>query len=451
MLRKRPIIQDNAVIAKRTKGNPIGEALRKEDTVPVSPMAAHEREEMLSRLEKSISTLMDDAERTYQKNCHKPGTTDVDPDYITRLSTNEFFFYTKEPLTLNEFEKIQNKITTKAQALSPGVQLILGSFAVKTDAGKVMNVTPHITCGKQPDFQFIVKKNTSSIDVRYKMPDGRGDTNTLRTFDKKTYNPHMPEIIINETTKKFSFNNIISCKTPGGTPFVTAVDICLDHAYGVAKKNYKAFAKNNPDILKQPISHVVVSNCITVNKTQCLGAAIMHVDPRHSPKKCKKNIRQQKGTSRKFEFGNDFFKIFEVAPEKVHYRIDHNYAHKISDHSAGRDHKSYMASLSKINFQNHNTSEFKEFKQKYQEYEGDYLKTQILEDMKDQINETTSKKELDKLKEKLKTSYEYTVLKIGQGWFTQKADIKTSSIKALENMFKQQETYLDSPKKTPSI
>ncbi len=454
MPRERPIIQDKAVIAKRTKGNPIGEALREADSMPVSPMTVREREDVLSRLKNTISALMDDAERTYQKNCHKPGTRDVDPDYITRLSTNEFFFYTKEPLTLNEFEKLQNKITAKAETLSPGVQLILGSFAVKTHNYKVMNVTPHITCGEPPDFQFIVKNNTSPIDVRYKMPDGRGDTITLSKFDKNTYNPAlpMPKIRVNGTVTAFSFNNIISCKTPGGTPFVTAVDICLDHTYGVAKENYYTFTKNNTERLKLPISHVVVSNSITVDKAQCLGANIMHVDPCDSPKKCKKNIPQQKGTLRKFEFGNDSFRIFEVAREKVYCRIEHNYAHKISDHSGGRDHKSYAVALSKINFQEpQNTPEFKKFKQKYQELEGDYLKIQILEDIKEQINETTSKKELDELKETVKTSDEYTVLKTGQGWFTQKTGIKTSSIKALESMFEQQEKYLSDAKPTSSI
>ena len=168
---RKPIIHETVVIAKIRNGNPVGEALRENDPIPSSPMILLEREEMITRLNSSISELMDDAEKTYQANCYYPGTTDFHPDFMTRLSTNEFFFYTKEPLTLKEFEELQNEIAAKAETLSPGVQLILGSFAVKTDDDKVMNVTPHITCGSPPYFQFIVKNYTSPIDVRYKIAD----------------------------------------------------------------------------------------------------------------------------------------------------------------------------------------------------------------------------------------------------------------------------------------
>ena len=191
MPRKVPVIQDNAVIARITTENPVGEVLRKGDPIPASPMTSLERKDMLKHLEISISELMDIAEDTYKANCYKPGTTDVDPDYITRLSSNEFFFYTKEPLTLKEFEELQNKIAAKATTLPPGVHLILSSFAVKTDDDKVMSVTPHITCGKPPGFQFIVKNNTSSVDVRYKIPDDDGETKTLAVLDAN----HPPETL----------------------------------------------------------------------------------------------------------------------------------------------------------------------------------------------------------------------------------------------------------------
>ena len=84
----------------------------------------------IQRLEEGISQLMDEAQKMYQDNCYKPGTAEIDDGYIARLSTNEFFFYTKEPLTLKEFEELQNKIAEKAKKLSPGVQLILASFGV---------------------------------------------------------------------------------------------------------------------------------------------------------------------------------------------------------------------------------------------------------------------------------------------------------------------------------
>ncbi|OEH46989.1 hypothetical protein lpari_02037 [Legionella parisiensis] len=231
-----PRIRDKAVIAEITRGNPIGEARGENAYISIFPMRSDERKNMVKRLDESIRELMDDAERTYQANCFKPGTRVVDPDYITRLSTNEFFFYTEEPLTLKEFEELQNNIAEKAKNLSPGVQLILGSFAVITDNGRVMNVTPHITCGNPPDFHFLVKNYSSFIDVRYKRSDWEGGTKSLPVLDVRNAPKTMPQIVVNGTARELTFNNIVPCKTPGGTPFLTAVDICLDHKHGVAKK-----------------------------------------------------------------------------------------------------------------------------------------------------------------------------------------------------------------------
>ena len=196
MTRTKLVIQEIAVIAEVKQAPPVGEALKASDPIPAFPMSLIMRQDMLARLESSITELMDNAENTYQENCYISGTSKLDPDYITRLSTNEFFFYTKEPLTLKEFEELQNKLVVKAKTLSPGVQLIFGSFAVATEENKVMNVTPHITCGESPQFQFIVKNHTSSIDVRYKIPDGFGDTNTLAAWDVKTSAPSTHDLRI---------------------------------------------------------------------------------------------------------------------------------------------------------------------------------------------------------------------------------------------------------------
>ena len=86
-----PVIQDIAVIARSILGgNPIGEALREKDPIPTSLMDYAERKDMVTRLKNSIFKLMDYAEKT-----HKAKGSELDPLFITRLSTNEFFFYTK--------------------------------------------------------------------------------------------------------------------------------------------------------------------------------------------------------------------------------------------------------------------------------------------------------------------------------------------------------------------
>ncbi len=440
---KFPVIHEKAVIAHFSQRAPVGEAPRAGYPQPLSLMPPQERQKMVERLEKSIFTLMDEAKDTHEANNIKYNV----PDHITRLSTNEFFFYTKEPLTLKEFEELQNKIAQRAKAMPEGVQLILGSFGVKTDDGKVMNVVPHISCGDPPEFYFIVKNNTSAIDPRYKEPDGMGGMDKLPMLDARTHKSSMPmpHITIDGKVKAFSFNNIVQCKTPSGVQFLTAVDICLDHAYGVAQKNYQKLAKKEPEIVKKPISHVVVSNCIHLDKTKCLGSAVMHVDPRSSPKACKQNVTQQEGTPRKLAFGNEPVTIFDSVGERVRLLnfVKNTYTYKITDPAAGRDHKSYTVSLNNVKFQKAQTSaDFAAFKNKYQSHKGDHLKTLILEDLQKRIEETSTKEELADLKKELMDSYEADVLKKAQGWFTKKFGLKTSSQKVLENMLKQQEKYL---------
>ncbi|CAM2903469.1 substrate of the Dot/Icm secretion system [Legionella steigerwaltii] len=84
-----------------------------------------------------------------------------------------------------------------------------------------------------------------------------------------------------------------------------------------------------------------------------------------------------------------------------------------------------------------------DFKERYQHLKGDMLKTQILLNFKAKIDEYNSAEEIDKFLKKYKDTNEYTILKTGQGAFTQKAHalglenwslFKTSSVKALEKI-----------------
>src|SRR5262249_21839966 len=74
-----------------------------------------------------------------------------DPDCITRLVTNEFSLYTTYPLTLEQFTYIQEGIAQFAKEL-PNVHLILGSFAVMSEGGELMNVVAHVQGGPSPQF-----------------------------------------------------------------------------------------------------------------------------------------------------------------------------------------------------------------------------------------------------------------------------------------------------------
>jgi hypothetical protein len=307
-----------------------------------------------------------------------------------------------------------------------------------------MNVTPHINCGKTPDFQFIVKNYTSAIDVRYKESSDSGKTSdTLAVLDKNTHAlSAMPKIRINNSTKEFTFYNIVPCKTPGGTEFLTAVDVCLDHAYGVAQSNYAELIKSKPAIQNQPVFHVVVSNCISITKEHCLSSDVMHVDPLYSKKGCKEGVLQQTNSNPILQFGKNLLNVYVLEPiRSANNYLKNNYAYKAHDVSSGRDHGSYTVTIFDISQKNSSAEQFNNFKNKYNADRGDFLKTKILEDFKKQIQRTSSKEDLEKLKETVKGSYEYDVLKKGQGYFTQVTGIKTSSLLALDDMFKQQEEY----------
>ena len=103
-------------------------------------------------------------------------------------------------------------------------------------------------------------------------------------------------------------------------PFITAVDVCLDHIQGVAKANIDTLANTNPDILHQPISHIVVSNSIKLKRSECLEPYLMHVDPWLSPLNCKKNITQQEAPLRRLTFGNDGYVVYNLDKHALYTR-----------------------------------------------------------------------------------------------------------------------------------
>lgn len=278
---KKLKIKDILVIAlvKEDGKNPIGEACKAQ---AYSEMTLDDRGKMMVRLLNKITILINEANETHLVNGNNSDTEDINLEFITRLSTNEFFFYTFAPLTLKEFETLMNNIAEKGAKLTSGIQLVLGSFAVKTATNQVMNVTPHITLGQPVSFTFLIKNYTSPIDVRFKERNSKGYIETLKVFDRdKGTTSDIPKIDIQGIPHLFTFNNVIACKTPGGESFLTAVDICLDHFCGVAKNNVKKALKKEPTLLKQVISQLILSNTIKLEPRNCFHSVI-HVDPVYS-------------------------------------------------------------------------------------------------------------------------------------------------------------------------
>lgn len=305
-------IKDIAVVALPKDGrNPIGEAPSRGQMYP--RMTSRDHELMVDRLFYEIKELMQKAKASHLVNYKRPHTNEIDPNYITRLSTNEFFFYTQEPLTLQDFEALQNKIADETNTLPAGIQFVFGSFAVKTFDNRVMNVTPHITYNGTVSFNFIVKNYTTSIDVRYKEKDTYDTSQTLGLFDMGTKPSHLPQINIKGVTQPVTFNNIIFSKTPGGESLLTVLDICSDHLRGVGKFNIERLIEKDPAVTNLPISHMVLSNHVKLSSKYCFGS-VVHIDPIHSPEGCKKGVKQKIiWTDKPYFFGVDHdVQIFEL-------------------------------------------------------------------------------------------------------------------------------------------
>lgn len=123
-----------------------------------------------------------------------------------------------------------------------------------------------------------------------------------------------------------------------------------------------------------------------------------------------------------------------VAEKGVHHKIFTAYKHRTRNAESGREHR---IELSGNNFQ--------KLKERYKAFKGDALKTFILDDIKSKIEKTSSLEDLKKLKANFENSDEFKVLNTAQGETTkilQKIGKNTSSINALNEMFKEQENFL---------
>ncbi len=233
---------------------------------------AAEREDTTKRL---IARACELVNKALESSPPQPST--LTTTNITRVSTPEFFFYTEEPLSIKEFESVVDSVE-KSVATRPDVNLVLGSFAVQTPSGQVMNVTPHITGGETPRTQLIVKSYTSSIDVLYERPASIGLPGKFPVLDGQSTASLPPGIRTEAGESSFTFNNLVHRDTPDGARYITAVDICLDHHFHVALDNLKALPEASYD---SPISHMLVSSTLKPIPSHSVGE-IVHVDPYHS-------------------------------------------------------------------------------------------------------------------------------------------------------------------------
>lgn len=276
------------------------------DPVPVG----ENTKALVDRLYKKIVSITTEAAVQHQKNCAGI-TTQLKPDkqnHITRVLVNEFFFYTKRPLTILQFEQLMQKVMTLAKSYPENLHLLLGSFAVLTPDNKVMNVVPQIECGPNPQISLIVKNHPSSIDPVYREKNPMGGEIVYPNIDINAGDivSHLA-IQIDGQSQHFSFNNVFLCKSAGGSTFHSCVDICLDHGLGAAKKRIDLHletaleeAKNGTPapLITTQCSHVVLSNWIYLHPRFCVGD-VTQADPHESHTSCKQGAAISKEHSLK--------------------------------------------------------------------------------------------------------------------------------------------------------
>ncbi len=319
---------------------------------------AQVKPEQEKRLINSINALIEKAADIHRtQNCDANG--DLKPESvnnIVRLITNEFMFYTKAPLTIDEFIILQQGIADLAAAQPENLHLVLGSFAVrmeeKPNHNKVMNVVPHIECGPEPKINFIVKNFPSELDPIYKeqqkdrtvVLDNLGinvDQELLGTEGVKDKLAERP-VKINGNKIPFSFNNVLTCKTAGNERFLSCVDICFDHANAAAKNRFEhkltTAVKNaergkETEPLPELCSHILVANSNSVLPSKKLTEVITHVDPHCPPTDCKANTtKSPPSKSITMDFGTPII-VTTTSPLACGVLLDNNYRALVQQHN----------------------------------------------------------------------------------------------------------------------
>lgn len=261
-------------------------------------------------------------------------------NYITRLVTNEFLFYTKTPLSILEFELLQQKVFDLAKKQSENVHCVLSSFAVQTPDNKVMDVVVYLQCGEKPCFNFIVKNNSSDVDPVYVLyEENDSGRKKLKNVDINHTQLADYSLLINEIRYPFSYQNIVECKTQGNVPFWTGVDICLDYAEGVALNNVRLrlhevhsdyIKEKSNQLLPDFFSHIVSSHVIELKAKKSIGT-VTHADPIFSIQNCKKEVEQSKAFPLETAFGSPLVGI-EISPMALE-QWPEDLAHLVSAHN----------------------------------------------------------------------------------------------------------------------
>lgn len=197
-------------------------------------------------------------------------------NHVTRLSTNEFSFYTQTPLSLIEFQLLIIDIEHMAHHLKENVHVILSSFAVRD--GRLLNITLFIQGGPIPVIHCFSKTTRAKKDIDYDM----------KLFSQKSVpDDFHAEFIGTKTGPSISNASIFQVETYGGARYIQAIDVCLDHEYAHSKNLLMrhiltAVTNNDEPIVPNQIEQCVTSHSIEIFHGNVVTTQILHVDHKYS-------------------------------------------------------------------------------------------------------------------------------------------------------------------------
>ncbi|MFZ4076738.1 MAG: hypothetical protein ACOYKA_02015 [Legionellaceae bacterium] len=224
--------------------------------------------------------------QSYCESCPEHGyrLKDGYKNHITRLLTTEFSFYSKDPLTLEQWNDVLQKIESYALKLEDNVHFLLSSFSVLDIDNKLHNVTLYIEGGTLARLH-VLSKNTSFVhDWDYKT--------TLFSQQEQGKPPtHHADYIISKHAM-MSTDSVFEITTQGGAHYIQSIDVCLDHAYGHSRKIFDRRLRDKRSNLLIPdqIEQCVTSNTIALIPKNLITTHVLHVDPLHelNPRDLKK-------------------------------------------------------------------------------------------------------------------------------------------------------------------
>lgn len=233
----------------------------------------------VERLLQQIQLLVDSAEFQHVSDFCSPEKVlkPIFENHITRLLTHEFYFYTKTPLSVDDYQKIVEGIVRVAQEKPKNLHLLLSSFAVVRD-GALFNIAMYVTCGQKVTINAFCKDNVSNVDLSYAglkiFPKNNVETKDAFLWFQKQ------DIVGKSNVANYSFGQDLFLVPIKDMRFNQCVEICVDHLDERARSSIKH--QLNLDVIQfipPHVDHLVTSNSVPVNYDNRVASNVTHIDP----------------------------------------------------------------------------------------------------------------------------------------------------------------------------